>query len=115
MMTRHSLRALGLCLLLALTSLTMAAARGAAQPVGQIVLCTGAGPVSVPVDATGKPTGPSHLCPDCLPALLAGASSTPDAARPLRLCRAAWPLTGAMAPAGSAFPAFTARAPPRIV
>ncbi|MFU8777212.1 MAG: hypothetical protein ACNA7M_06040 [Roseovarius sp.] len=63
--------ALGLCLLLALTSQSLAMARGAAQPVGEIVLCTGTGPVTVAVDAEGQPVATPHPCPDCLPAFAA--------------------------------------------
>lgn len=114
-MTRHSLTAIGLCLVLALTSLTFGGARGAARPIGQIVLCTGTGPVSVPVDANGQPTGPSHLCPDCLPTLIAGPPATPDTNRAVTLSRAVWHISAAPAQTGSAFPAFTARAPPETV
>jgi hypothetical protein len=57
--------ALALTLLLALTSQTMAVAQGAPHPVGQAVLCTGTGPVTVLVDAEGQPTGKVHICPDC--------------------------------------------------
>ncbi|MBQ0749933.1 MAG: hypothetical protein KBT70_07000 [Roseovarius sp.] len=63
----HPILALGLCLVLALTSQSLAVARGAAQPVGQIVLCTGTGPVTVTVDAEGQPVAAPYLCPDCLP------------------------------------------------
>jgi hypothetical protein len=115
MMTRHSLTALGLCLVLALTSLTLAGARGTAQSVDQIVLCTGAGPVSVPVDANGQPTGPSHLCPDCLPTLIAGPPATPDTTRAMAVTRAAWRIAAAPAPTGYGIAAFTARAPPETV
>lgn len=114
-MTRHSLMALGLCLILALTSLTFGGARGAARPIGQIVLCTGSGLVSVPVDAKGQPTGPSHLCPDCLPTLIVGPPATPDPNRAVTVTRAAWRIAAAPAQTGSAFPAFTARAPPGAV
>jgi len=57
--------ALALTLLLVLTSQTMALARGAPTPVGQAVLCTGTGPITVLVDAEGQPTGQVHICPDC--------------------------------------------------
>lgn len=53
-----------LALMLALTSQSMAVARGAAAASGKIVLCTGAGPVAVYVDAQGQPTGAPHICPD---------------------------------------------------
>ena len=52
-----------LCLIL--TSQTMAVARGAQGPAGQMVLCTGNGPITVLSDANGQPTGPVHICPDC--------------------------------------------------
>jgi hypothetical protein len=58
--------ALALSLLLVLTGQTMALARSAAAPVGEMVLCTGTGPVTVQLDADGRPTdGTNHLCPDC--------------------------------------------------
>jgi hypothetical protein len=58
--------ALALSLLLVLTGQTMALARSAADPVGEMVLCTGSGPVTVQLDSDGRPTdGSRHLCPDC--------------------------------------------------
>jgi hypothetical protein len=55
-------------LLLALTlsvgSLQMALARTAPVPVGEMVLCTGNGPITVAVDADGNPTGQVHYCPE---------------------------------------------------
>jgi hypothetical protein len=56
--------ALLLALVLALTSQSMAVARGASAASGQIVLCTGAGPVAVYIDAEGQPTSAPHICPD---------------------------------------------------
>lgn len=53
------------------TSGAMAAARGQAAISGQMVLCTGTGPVTVNVDAEGQPVGPAHFCPDCALSLLA--------------------------------------------
>lgn len=50
--------------LLALTGQSMAIARGSAPVVGEITLCTGSGPVMMPVDAKGNPTGPAHYCPE---------------------------------------------------
>jgi hypothetical protein len=55
---------LALALMLALTSQSMAVARGASAATGQMVLCTGAGPVAVYVDAQGQPTSAPHICPD---------------------------------------------------
>ena len=63
-MTLRSLSALVLALMLALTGQSMAVARGASAAMGQMVLCTGAGPVAIYVDAQGKPTSAPHICPD---------------------------------------------------
>ncbi|WP_259274250.1 hypothetical protein [Sulfitobacter mediterraneus] len=51
-------------LVLALTSQSMAVARGANAATGQMVLCTGSGPSAVYVDASGAPTSAPHICPD---------------------------------------------------
>lgn len=53
-----------LALMLALTSQSMAVARGASAATGQMVLCTGTGPVAVYMDADGQPTSAPHICPD---------------------------------------------------
>lgn len=66
-----------LAVLLALTSVQMAVARGSAAPAGTMVLCVGGGVVTVSVDAEGNPTGPVHLCPDCVMSLIV---ALPDAA-----------------------------------
>ncbi|MFC6584970.1 hypothetical protein [Sulfitobacter aestuariivivens] len=62
-MMRH-LTTLLLALMLAITSQSMAVARGASAASGQMVICTGTGPVAVFVDAQGQPTQAPHLCPD---------------------------------------------------
>ncbi len=56
--------AFALSALLGLTGQSIAASRGADQAVGQMVLCTGTGPVVVYMDAEGQPTKPPHYCPD---------------------------------------------------
>jgi len=72
--------ALTLVAIMVLTSQSMAVARGmATNAAGQIVLCTGTGPVSVYVDEDGQPTRPPHICPDCALHLLA-AVAAPDIA-----------------------------------
>jgi len=53
-----------LALVLALTSQSMAVARGASAATGQMVLCTGSGPVAIYLDADGNPTSAPHICPD---------------------------------------------------
>lgn len=62
-MIRQALTLL-LVLLLVTTSQSMAVARGSAAAVGQMVICTGSGPVAVFLDAEGRPTNAPHLCPD---------------------------------------------------
>jgi len=89
-MTRRparSLLALSLALIVAATSLTMAVARGQARVAGEIVICTGLGVTVIAVDAEGNPTGPAHICPDMVLAMLAAPPlapvilTSPDTAR----------------------------------
>ncbi|MDA7427442.1 hypothetical protein PGB28_03145 [Primorskyibacter aestuariivivens] len=54
-----------LALVLTITAQTMAVARSVDAPAGEMVLCTGSGPVVVQFDAEGNPVGPVHYCPDC--------------------------------------------------
>ncbi len=63
-MLNRSLIAVVLALVLTLTSQSMAVARGASAATGQMVLCTGTGPVAVYLDAKGQPTSAPHICPD---------------------------------------------------
>lgn len=53
-----------LSLLLVLTGQSVAASRGVDAAVGQMVLCTGKGPVIVYMDENGQPTKPPHFCPE---------------------------------------------------
>ncbi len=53
-----------LALVMVLTGHSMAIARGMPAATGFMELCTGTGPVMVPMDAQGNPTGPAHICPD---------------------------------------------------
>lgn len=49
------------------------------DPAGQIVLCTGSGPVAVYVDENGAPVGPPMYCPDCALHVLDAVQSPQDA------------------------------------
>lgn len=104
---------IALALLLALTGQSMAVARGTTGPAGQMVLCTGTGPVSILVDENGQPTGPPHYCPDCVLSLL-NAGDLPAAATgvvPVAAATRVWPqrsVHGAAARISRA----SARAPP---
>jgi len=62
-MKRHLFSIL-MVLVLMLTSQSMAVARGASAATGQMVLCTGNGPLAVYVDVSGAPTSAPHICPD---------------------------------------------------
>lgn len=58
------LTSLILALVMALTSQSMAVARGESPATGQMVICVGAGTVMVYTDADGQPTSAPHICPD---------------------------------------------------
>ncbi len=89
---RQILAPVGLTLLLAVTSLHMAVARGQATAVGEMVLCIGGGVVSVPVDAQGNPTGPAHICPDCALSMFDAVGAGADqSAVPAGFARVIWP------------------------
>ena len=106
--------AIALAFLAAVTSLAAGVARGQADPVGQIVLCTGHGPVMVHVDETGAPTGAPVLCPDGVLALFDHSVAGPAAAKPaLRLLQTlVWapePLASRAVPVPG-----KARSPPQV-
>lgn len=60
-----------MAMILAVTSLTMAVARGQTRVAGEIVICTGYGITTISVDETGTPVGPVHICPDMVLGLMA--------------------------------------------
>ncbi len=83
-MLNRSIIAVLLALVLGLTSQSMAVARGASAATGQMVLCTGTGPVAVYLDAEGQPTAAPHICPDAaLNILVDGPVTLLDAPAPL--------------------------------
>ena len=55
-----------LILAVAMTAVSVGHAHGQPRAVGEIVICTGHGPVTIAVDADGQPTQANHLCPDCV-------------------------------------------------
>lgn len=69
-------------LLVVLTGQSVAASRGMDSAVGQMVLCTGTGPVVVYMDENGQPTAPPHYCPDYALTLL-GAIATAETPIPM--------------------------------
>ncbi|KFE35945.1 hypothetical protein DW2_04930 [Thioclava atlantica] len=64
-------------IVLAMTSMTMAVARGQARVAGEVVICTGYGVTTISVDEKGNPTGPVHLCPDMVLAMMAAIAVAP--------------------------------------
>ena len=103
-----------LALILVLTSGAMAVARGQTMAAGSIVICAGAGPVSIPVDAEGNPTGPAHICPDCALGLLdAAAPAQAEALCEARLTTARFTHPPEFGPSAQT-PAAKARAPPSV-
>ena len=71
MIRRHrSFVAITLALLLTLTGHSMAVARSMPSASGAVVLCTGAGPITILTDVQGQPVGPAHICPDCTLSLI---------------------------------------------
>ncbi|MFB2530822.1 hypothetical protein ACEYYA_01490 [Paracoccus sp. p3-h83] len=98
---------------LALTSVTMAMARGQTRDMaGQIVICSGAGVTTISVDRDGHPVQQIHLCPDMVLGLLA-TLDLPDPAV-LRPQTRAEDLVPAAAPhrAAATAPQPRARSPP---
>ncbi|MDE4133693.1 hypothetical protein PXK00_11250 [Phaeobacter sp. QD34_3] len=55
-----------LSLAVVLTAHSAAAMRGAQDATGQMVICTGTGPVAIYVDSDGQPVSAPHYCPDCV-------------------------------------------------
>lgn len=66
-----------LVVVLAVTSLSGAVARGQADAAGTMVICRGLTVVTVPVDAQGQPVEISHICPDAVLTLFADVGGAP--------------------------------------
>lgn len=107
--------ALFLVAVMVLTSQSMAVARGATGPAGQIVLCTGTGPLAVYVDDEGQPTGPPHICPDCALHLLDAFAAPDIAPAPLAVSLRKARIGAATLSAESRTRAASARDPPVAV
>lgn len=94
----------------------IAQAKGASPATGQMVLCTGTGPVVIYTDAEGQPTAPPHICPDCALAMMTGL--TPLAQLPVRVDHPAyrlnWPTIAGVA-RSACIAHIKARAPPASV
>ena len=64
-------------LLLALTSVTLAAGQHAMPQGMTMVICTDLGAQTVTLDANGNPVQPAHICVDCNAAPMAQALASP--------------------------------------
>lgn len=61
------IHALFLSLTLALTSYSMAVARGQSRDIGtDMVICTGVGMTTITIGADGEPVKTTHICPDAM-------------------------------------------------
>jgi len=67
-MTLHFRSYLTLFLVLAvtLTAHSAGALQGVRDATGQIVICSGSGPLVIYVDSDGQPARAPHDCPDCI-------------------------------------------------
>lgn len=73
-----------LAVMLCVTSVTAAVARGQMAGAVDLVVCSGAGSVTVTLDAAGQPVRHVHHCPVCTAASAAVAgASAPCALRPV--------------------------------
>ncbi|MCB2129985.1 MAG: hypothetical protein KDE03_13135 [Rhodobacteraceae bacterium] len=91
---RHVNNVLGavLVVLTMWTGFVAAFAHGQARADGvPLVLCSADGPVRIVLDAEGKPTGKTRICPDLAPGLIAAlaiaAPVVPEATRAFREAR----------------------------
>jgi hypothetical protein len=71
---------LALALMIGVTSVQLAAARGQAPAVGTMEICTGTGAIHILVDENGEPTGGVMICPDYAMAFFADVWVVPPAA-----------------------------------
>ena len=112
----RALSALLLSLILAVSGLTAAGARGRMASPEILVLCTGDGLVALAHEAPGEPAAGAHACPECVLSLsvpVAGAPAMPLLAQgwtALHLSPATGPL-----PARPQHVLRSARGPPSAV
>lgn len=116
MIWMRPLSGLLLALLMALTSVTMAVARGQDRMGTTVEICGGFGQVFLTLDQNGQPMRPGHPCPDCLTGVTALNLPDPIAApqRPQTVHRARFAPVIITAPSLPQ-PQATARGPPSLI
>ena len=103
-----------LAVVVALTSVALGQARGQMRMGDRVVICSGAGPVTIEIDAQGNPVGPGHVCPDCALSVMAAqpvARAEPVAPDAMRLAQPALHTAMQIGQAGPQ--TLRARGPPR--
>lgn len=104
-----------LACMLAVTSQSMAVARGASAASGQMVICTGIGTMVIYVDEAGQPTSAPHLCPDATLTVLPGTAAA-TAQAPQKIALMILPQPAAIPATYSTYrPAPPSRGPPLLV
>ncbi|EIE52632.1 hypothetical protein AL036_03685 [Salipiger aestuarii] len=111
----YPLTAFILSLVLAMTGYQMAVARAQPVPVGQVVICSGFGLVTVMVDADGQPVAESHVCPDGLMTLFTAAGGAWVAPEHLGFWVSSRSDPGQATGQGLRLPERLARGPPGVV
>jgi hypothetical protein len=106
--------ALLLAAALLLTGHSAAASRFDRDATGQVILCTGSGPVTVYVDENGTPTGAPHICPDCITHLLDLAEYAPHLRAPYEPVRQVHRVLSRAQSTVAPLEEVRARAPPLV-
>lgn len=109
------LSGLVLAQILFLTSLTVAAARGQAPAVGEMVLCIGSHAVTVSVDENGQPVEYVHICSDFAMSFFVDAGSPFVPGTPHPIWTTAYLDQSLTRTAGRNTPQAQARGPPLVV
>ncbi len=101
--------------MMVLTSLSVAVARGQAQPMGSVEICQGLTVVRVTLDSEGQPVSPVHLCPDVLGTLFAPPAVVFVPATPEQLWHALHAWHDVALATGHSLHEPQARGPPRAI
>lgn len=97
------------------SSVTMVQARHQARAVGEMVICSGLGMVTIHVDADGNPTGPMLPCPECVVAIAGLPETAPVAPHaPLTLTALRYASLAHPAPQTGRIVHIQPRAPPVV-